>query len=185
MATVEIHPLDATSDVEAIVAFLSSNLLPFHGRSSWSEEDARAWVLAGHYWSDHSVGYWVLMDGARIGIAVLENIEDIAGGGAPLFDLRLGEQHRGRGLGEPVLRALTTSVFEQYPTLRRFEGQTREDNIAMRKVFVRSGWVKEAHYRQGWPVEGFEPKGSIAYGVLRSDWAAGTVTPVEWDDLPT
>jgi RimJ/RimL family protein N-acetyltransferase len=68
--------------------------------------------------------------------------------------------------------------------LRRFEGQTREDNIAMRKVFVRSGWVKEAHYRQAWPVDGSEPKASIAYGILRCDWETGTTTPVDWDDLP-
>jgi len=85
---------------------------------------------------------------------------------------------------EPVLRALTDHVFEKYPTLRRFEGQTREDNIAMGKVFVRSGWVKEAHYRQAWPIKGAEPKASIAYGVLRCDWETGTITPVDWDDLP-
>lgn len=185
MAQVEILPFDTTSDVEAIVGFLSSNSFPFHGRSTVPEADARARVLAGQYWSDQSVGCWVLVDDARIGIAVLEDIEDIAGGGAPLFDLRLAEQSRGRGLGEPVLRALTTYVFELYPTLRRFEGQTREDNIAMRKVFVRSGWVKEAHYRQGWPIEGLEPKASIAYGVLRCDWETGTVTTLDWDDLPT
>lgn len=181
---VTILPFDPTSDVEAIVAFLSSNSFPFHGRPTVSEADARARVLEGHYWSDESAGHWVVVDGAPIGIAVLGDIEDIAGGGAPLFDLRLGEQFRGRGLGEPVLRALTTYVFEQYPTLRRFEGQTREDNIAMRKVFVRSDWVKEAHYREAWPIEGLEPKASIAYGVLRGDWETGTTTPVDWDDLP-
>lgn len=115
---------------------------------------------------------------------VLEDIEGIARGGAPLFDLRLGERFRGSGLGEPVVRALTDYVFEKYPTLRRFEGQTREDNIAMRKVFVRSGWVKEAHYRQAWPIAGAGPKASIAYGVLRRDWETGTITPVDWDDLP-
>jgi RimJ/RimL family protein N-acetyltransferase len=82
------------------------------------------------------------------------------------------------------LRVLTDYVFERYPTLRRFEGQTREDNIAMRKVFVRSGWVKEAHYRQAWPIEGAEPKASIAYGVLRCDCETETITPVDWDDLP-
>ena len=76
-------------------------------------------------------------------------------------------------------------MFETYPGLRRFEGQTREDNVAMRTVFVRSGWAKEAHYRQAWPVEGSEPKASIAYGILRRDWQTGTVTPVDWDDLPS
>ena len=115
---------------------------------------------------------------------MLEDIDDIAGGGAPLFDLRLAQEHRGRGLGEAALRALTSHVFATYADLRRFEGQTREDNIAMRTVFVRSGWVKEAHYREAWPVEGGEPLASIAYGMLRRDWETGTTTPVPWGDEP-
>lgn len=184
MPEVSILPFDPGSDGEAIVSFLSSNTFPFHGRTTVPEADARARVAEGYYWCEERTGHWVVVDGVRTGMAVLEDVQDIPAGGAPLFDLRLGEQFRGKGLGEPVLRALTTYVFERYPTLRRFEGQTREDNIAMRTVFVRSGWVKEAHYRQAWPVEGFEPKASIAYGILRSDWETGTITPVDWDDLP-
>lgn len=183
MPPVVILPFDAASDGEAVVEFLASNAFPFHGHPTVSEPNARADVLAGRYWSEECVGHWVVVDGQRVGMAVLDDVGDIAGGGAPLFDLRLGEPFRGRGLGEPVLRALTAFVFESYPTLRRFEGQTRADNIAMRKVFVRSGWVKEAHYREAWPVEGSEPKASVAYGILRRDWEAGTTTPVDWDDL--
>ncbi|MFT4110014.1 GNAT family N-acetyltransferase [Propionicimonas sp.] len=184
MPTIAFAPFDPEVEVEDLAAFLASNTFPFHGRPSVTEQGARALVLEGRYWSDGSAGYWVLADGVRVGIAVLEDLEDIADGGAPLFDLRLDQQYRGRGLGEPVLRALTSMVFRTYPTLRRFEGQTRDDNVAMRRVFVRAGWVKEAHYREAWPVEGFEPKASIAYGILRRDWESGTTTPVPWDDLP-
>ncbi len=35
--------------------------------------------------------------------------------------------------------------------VNRSEGQTREDNTAMRKTFLRCGWLKEAHYREDWP----------------------------------
>ena len=131
-----------------------------------------------------SLGHWVEVDGERVGIVILEDVEDIEDGGAPLFDLRLAESARGRGLGAPVLRAFTSHVFTRYPELRRMEGQTRQDNIAMRKVFVRSGWVKEAHYREAWPVDGGEPQASVAYGILRRDWETGTTTPVDFDDLP-
>jgi len=184
VAQVRIVAFDPERDIDAIVTFLTSNRFPFHGRPTLSDAEVRARALAGHYWSAERVGCWVVADGTRIGVAVLEDLEDIAGGGAPLFDLRLAERFRGRGFGEPALRALTTHVFERYPNLRRFEGQTREDNIAMRKVFLRSGWVKEAHYREAWPVEGEQPKASIAYGILRRDWENGTATPLEWDDLP-
>ena len=184
MPEASIVPFDPASDGEAIVAFLTGNTFPFHGGTRVPEAVARARVQDGHYWSDEHAGHWVVVDGERIGIAVLEDIEDIADGGAPLFDLRLAEVHRGRGLGAAALRALTGHVFETYPDLRRFEGQTREDNLAMRTVFLRSGWVKEAHYREAWPVEGGEPLASIAYGVLRRDWETGTTTPVPWHDDP-
>ncbi len=184
MPEVIISPFDPARDVEAIVSFLASNSYPFHVRQSVSEADARARVSSGAYWSQESIGHWVEVDGVRVGIVVLEDVEDIEDGGAPLFDLRLAEAVRGRGLGEPVLRAFTSHVFGLYPDLHRMEGQTREDNIAMRKVFVRSGWIKEAHYRQAWPVEGGPPKASVAYGILRQDWETGTVTPVDFDDLP-
>ena len=54
----------------------------------------------------------------------------------------------------------------------------------MRRAFRRAGWVKEAHYREGWPVAGGQPLASVAYAILRSDVQSGTTTPVPWDDEP-
>lgn len=64
------------------------------------------------------------------------------------------------------------------PDVTRFEGQTREDNLAMRRIFVSCGWVKETHYREAWPVEGRDPVASVGYGILRRDWETGRVTQV-------
>jgi RimJ/RimL family protein N-acetyltransferase len=83
-----------------------------------------------------------------------------------------------------VLKAVTTHVFTTMQAVSRFEGQTREDNIAMRKTFVRAGFVKEAHYREAWPVENGSPVASVAYGILRRDWQTGQTTPVNWNDAP-
>ena len=103
----------------------------------------------------------------------------------PLFDLRVAERFRGRGLGVEILTALTRHVFETMPDVDRFEGQTRVDNSPMLRTFQRAGWVKEAHYRRGWPVDGGEPLASVAYAMLRQDWASGTTTPVPADvDAP-
>src|SRR5699024_5284407 len=115
----------------------------------------------------------------RIGLVVLEDLTD----DAPLLDLRLSSEYRGKGLGVPVLRALTDRVFETMPRVRRFEGTTREDNVAMRKTFLRCKFVKEAHYRQGWPLEGGGALASVAYAILRDDWEAGTTTTFVWEDL--
>lgn len=110
----------------------------------------------------------------------LEDLEDPT----PLFDLRLAEEHRGKGFGKGILLALTDWVFENNPQFARFEGQTREDNLPMRKTFVRAGWVKEAYYREGWPVAGGGAVASVAYAILRRDGETGVTTPVPWDDEP-
>lgn len=66
----------------------------------------------------------------------------------------------------------------------RFEGHTRDDNIAMRSTFIRAGWSKEAHYRRAWPVSGQRPRDSIAYAILREEWNSGTSVDVRWHDFP-
>jgi RimJ/RimL family protein N-acetyltransferase len=114
---------------------------------------------------------------------VIDDLGDIPSGGNPVFDLRFAEAHRGRRLGVPVLRGLTELVFARWPDVSRFEGHTREDNLAMRATFRRAGWVKEAYHRDGWTVDGAGRLASVGYAVLRRDWESGTTTPVVWDDL--
>lgn len=186
-----LRPDDAEGARE-IVTFISENTYPFHMRTNPTLKQAEENLAEGDYGhnpehyetdaaedTDHR-GWWVeTQSGERIGLAVLEDLTD----GAPLFDVRLAERHRGHGWGAPVLKALTSLVFRTYPEFDRFEGQTREDNIAMRKVFLRCGFIKEAHYRRGWPVEGGEPVASVAYAILRQDWNSGVTTTFEWEDL--
>ena len=52
----------------------------------------------------------------------------------------------------------------------RLAGETRVDNVAMRRVFERCGWVREAHYRQSWPMEDGGWTDSVGYAILRDDW---------------
>ncbi|WP_120006512.1 GNAT family N-acetyltransferase [Nesterenkonia muleiensis] len=183
---------DDPDGAREIVTFISSHSYPFHMRTEPSVKQAEENLAGGdyghnpeHYETDAAEetdrrGWWAeTLDGERLGIVILEDLTD----GAPLFDLRLAERHRGRGWGVPILKELTRLVFETYPEVDRFEGQTREDNIAMRKVFLRCGFLKEAHYRRGWPVEGNEPVASVAYAILRQDWATGSTTTFEWEDL--
>jgi RimJ/RimL family protein N-acetyltransferase len=148
-----------------------------------TEAQSREAVLGGRFWSADRLGFWVDAGSDRVGIAVIEDLDDVANGGNPVFDLRLAEAHRGRGRGVPVLRGLTDLVFGRWPDVTRFEGHTREDNLAMRSTFRGAGWVKEAYHRDGWPVDGERPKASVTYAALRRDWQSGTTTPVVWDDL--
>ncbi|ASN39388.1 GNAT family N-acetyltransferase [Arthrobacter sp. 7749] len=168
------------ADTDDLLDFLTSNRFPFHVRAAPQAANIRTKIDDGHFWNDDRQGYWVHADEQRIGMAALEDLQE---GDSPLFDLRLDESQRGKGLGVQVLRALCDMVFQAMPRTLRFEGQTREDNIAMRKTFLRAGFLKEAHYRLGWPTNDGGHIASIAYSILRQDWESGTVTRFEWEDL--
>ena len=171
---------NSEQDSRDLVEFLMSNRFPFHVRARHSEESARESVASGRFWSEESLGYWINDGASRIGLVVLEDLDE----DTPMFDLRLAEEFRGKGLGPKVLTALCAKVFEQFPDPVRFEGQTREDNIAMRKTFLRAGFLKEAHYRLGWPTAEGPRVASVAYAILRQDWESKDTTWFEWDDLP-
>jgi RimJ/RimL family protein N-acetyltransferase len=176
--------VDLDGGAGELVDFLVAHEYPFHVRARVTPDQVRESLAAGRYSGPDHRALWVTAEGRRVGLVVLEDLEDAAEGGTPLFDLRLATAERGRGLGAELLRALTAYVFTNFPGATRFEGQTREDNIAMRKSFLRAGFLKEAHYRESWPVAGEAAKASVAYAILRRDWESGTVTTFEWEDLP-
>lgn len=178
---VNLRRIDPTGrDREDLISFLTRNDFPFHVRTSRTAAEVAESIDAGAYRSDECDSFW-LDDDERgvIGMVLLEDLEDPT----PLIDVRLAGTHRGHGLGAPALEAITAHVFETMPEVHRLEGQTREDNAPMRRVFLRCGWVKEAHYRESWPVDGGDPVASVAYAVLRRDWESGTVTTFVWEDL--
>ncbi|WP_188037664.1 GNAT family N-acetyltransferase [Actinotalea sp. JY-7885] len=179
--TVSLHRLDPTGvDRADLVEFMTRNVFPFHVRPRLTAEDVERAIADGAYRDEDHDSFWLEHDVlGRIGFLRLEDLSD----DAPLFDLRLDEPARGRGLGAEAVRAATDLVFGTMPDVHRFEGQTREDNVAMRRTFLRCGWLKEAHYREGWPVAGGQPVASVAYAILRRDWETGTTTPFVWEDL--
>lgn len=179
--TVSLQPMDIRGiDRDDFVTFMSSEEFPFHMMRWRTRESMIERVAEGTYDDDDHEPFWVVhSELGRIGVCILEDLTE----DSPLFDLRLGEKYRGTGLGLLAVQAITDHVFTTMQHVDRFEGQTREDNIAMRKIFLRLNYLKEAHYRESWPVEGAEPKASVAYAILRKDWRDGTVTPFEWEDF--
>ena len=100
----------------------------------------------------------------------------------PQLDFRLRQRFRGQGLGPHALAFITREIFDRYPQTHRIEAQTRRDNVAMRKVFVRGGYVLEGVYRRAWPSD-HGPHDGIGYGILRSDWESGTTTPADFSEI--
>ncbi|MCC9195502.1 GNAT family protein [Arthrobacter sp. zg-Y820] len=175
---VTFMPLSDRDD-EELVKFLTTNSFPYHRITAPSEELVRQLIVDGRFEADGVCTYWVYGDNRRLGLVIVERLESQC----PTFDLRLLEEARGHGAGVPVLQALTGLVFADRPAANRFAGRTREDNTAMRKTFLRSGFLKEAHYRDDWLLDDGGRIASVTYAMLRSDWEQGTLTGFDWEDV--
>ena len=164
-------------DVDGLIDFFTTEEFPFHaGPSGWSEETVRERIANGYFVDEENETFWIVhSELGKIGLVRLEDLRD----DTPMFDLRLAGRFRGRGLGIEVLEAIAAHIFSNTPAIR-LEGQTREDNHAMRSVFDRAGWTKEAHYRRSWPVAGGDPLDSVGYAVLREEWETGVVNELHW-----
>ena len=174
---IPFEPEDA-ADREALVDFMTSNYFPFHFTAQPSAELVSKRIAEGAYTDADHATYWLEEKWkGRLGLVIFEDLRE----DAPLFDLRLSEAVRGQGLGVECLRAIADFAFGTMPNISRLEGQTREDNVPMRRVFESARWVQEAYHRESWPVEGGEPVASVAYAILRRDWQHGTVTPIKWE----
>jgi RimJ/RimL family protein N-acetyltransferase len=165
-------------DTGLLVAFLTGDTWPFHGSPVVTADRARQWIAAGRYHGDDNRAFWIIVDGENGGLIRLMDLGD----STPVFDLRLRARYRGQGVGGQALRWLTAYLFAELPAIRRVEGTTRQDNRAMRRAFQRAGYVKEAHYREAWPVDGGEVYDAVGYAILRRDWLSGTTTAPEWHD---
>lgn len=177
MALTRIDPTGP--DNADLVDFFVSEEFPFHVvTDGWSAQTVRERIASGYFCDDENESFWLNHDEfGRVGFVRLEDLHD----DTPMFDLRLAARFRGRGLGVEALAAITDHLFSMTQA-RRIEGQARDDNHAMRTVFVKAGWTKEAHYRRAWPVAGGTAQDSIAYALLREEWKTGIASGLHWHD---
>jgi RimJ/RimL family protein N-acetyltransferase len=168
----------SSSEAETLADFLAGEVWPFHGSGRVDRAEVVRRVADGYYEDDSTRTFWVVLDGRLVGTVRLFDLGD----DTPLFDLRISEACRGRGVGTHAVRWLTSYLFTELPGIHRIEGTTRRDNVAMRRVFGRCGFVKEGHFRQAWPDAAGVLHDAVAYAILRQDWTTGTVTKVEFDD---
>ncbi|MFG2561489.1 GNAT family N-acetyltransferase [Streptomyces sp. NPDC048496] len=168
------------SDADPLIRFLTGESWPFHGVSAVDQETARQWIAEGRFENEENRSFWIVDGEETAGLVRLMDLAD----DTPLFDLRIRAGHRGRGIGVQAVTWLTRYLFEEFPEVRRIEGTTRQDNRPMRRVFLRCGYAKEAHYRDAWPAQDGTFHDTVGYAILRSDWLAGSVNVPEWNDEP-
>lgn len=165
---------------EQLIHFLTTNTWPYHGQTNPARNLIEKTIEEGGYQSDDVKTFWVVNEQKdKVGIVKLYDLRD----DIPMFDLRIADAYRGSGYGPQALKLVAHYVFHLPEQKIRLEGHTRQDNLAMRKTFERSGFVKEAHLRKAW----FSPKeqayyDAVTYGITREDFIEGTTTPVVWED---
>lgn len=182
---ITIRKLDLVTEAQILTVWLSSEEWPFHGNSNLSHEKIAGMIQDGAFDGTNHQTFWVLSPKEdRIGLVRLFDLDDI-GDGSPLFDIRIMGEFRGKGIGYQAVSWLTRHLFETWPNLTRIEGNTRADNIAMRRVFRKCHYAKEGHHRKAWKASSGELFDAIHYGILRDDWERKIITPIHWDDEAT
>ncbi|MFD1177923.1 GNAT family N-acetyltransferase [Paenibacillus puldeungensis] len=170
------------NEEQLLIQFLTGQTWPYHGTATLTEENVRNQLKQGRYVSnEEQKTFWIQNEaGVYIGLIRVYDLADPT----PLFDIRIGEKHRGHKYGLQTVIHLIEYVFTNYDVKIRIEGYTRADNLAMRKTFHNAGFVKEAVHRKSWPSENGELFDSIGYAILKEDWVDNKTTPVQWNDLP-
>ncbi|MBZ0201806.1 MAG: GNAT family N-acetyltransferase [Ignavibacteria bacterium] len=165
-----------------LIKILTSSRWPYHSTPNITMEKVIEQLQNGYFTGEGRRTFIIYAEGTATGVIRLFDLgsgpEDDE---TPLFDIKIIEEKRGRGVGKTSLRLLTDFVFNEYPNKNRFEATTRVDNTAMRKVFEACGFVKEAHYRQAWPDEHGNKYDCTGYSILRGDWQNNTKTEVKWN----
>jgi RimJ/RimL family protein N-acetyltransferase len=148
------------SDLGIINDFIINNEWPYH---STAITEAKPLV----YFSNDAMTLLAEKDKELLGYI---RVEEFIDGDSPLFDIRISEKARGKGLGETLVKQAETVVFSELPNTVRFEGTTRIDNLPMIRLFEKLSWVKEAHYRMGWRLSNNNFCDALGYSILREEW---------------
>jgi RimJ/RimL family protein N-acetyltransferase len=174
-------PLALPADQDLLIRWLTSESWPFHVNLHPTQAMVLNWIQSGIFTGPNHQTFWIRADASDpIGLIRLYDLDDVDDG-YPLFDLRIQEAYRRQGIGQQSVQWLTSYLFETWPQLDRIVGTTREDNVAMQRVFQACGYVKEGHFRKDWRIAGHRYD-ALQYAILREDWETQTVTPVAWDN---
>ncbi|MFJ5788874.1 GNAT family N-acetyltransferase [Lysinibacillus sp. NPDC093197] len=132
---------------DELVDLLCTNDWKYH-MNPQLEKGAIQRAVENGYYADGRKTFWIILDNRKVGIVIIEDIED----SIPLFDIRITEGARGKNIGTQSLLWVKDYLFGEKEKIR-IEGYTRADNLAMRKCFSKAGFVKEGYLRNAWENE--------------------------------
>lgn len=155
-------------EIDELVRLLTGSTWPFHGTPHPSPEEIRKSFAEGVYTGEHVRTTWIVEadGGERIGFLRAFDLDDPTA----VFDLRIAEPWRRRGIGSAALRWLVERLFSERSTLLRIEAHVRADNRGMSRTLERCGWIREAFRRDAWPSRDGTLHDAVGYAITRSDW---------------
>lgn len=165
--TVTFDPLQWPDDGAAVIDFLVASDWPFHSTPRLTRAHAAAVTVV----ADDVATFWIRNDDQTVGIIRLFDLDDVEVG-SPLFDLRIAEEHRGRGIGRQAVQWLTDHLFTTYPALHRIEATTRDDNLAMQAVLARCRYRLEGRLLEAWRNADGTRCDTLTYAILRREYGA-------------
>ncbi len=166
------------AEANYLLDFVVADTYPYNANPQPTREQVREWLDSGLF----ARAWWITLDDTeRVGLL---HYDDASAAHVEVH-IRSHTPYRSRGIGTHAIAWVTDHVFNTLPTKHRIEGWTRVDNVAMRRVFRRCGFVKEAHLRQDFPTGDGTYVDKVGYAILRDDWSGHKITPVRWDDEDT
>jgi len=112
---------------------------------------------------------WMLeMEDEIVGTVSLSDVSWQCGYGT--LGIMVGEAHQGRGIASRALPKLVDLVFSR-SRLHRVIATVSVDNDASRKLFEKSGFVREGLLREHFSIEGRRVD-QLLFGMLRPEWVA-------------
>ncbi|VDG97011.1 ribosomal-protein-alanine acetyltransferase [Lysinibacillus sphaericus] len=166
------------NEVEDLVGLLTNNKWSYHS-GGVPQKDKVITAIEKGYYSNGRETFWVIDVDKKVGIIIIEDINDTI----PLFDIRLDAKYQGKGYGVKSLKWLQDYLFGKRGKIR-IEGYTRADNHPMRKCFTKAGFVKEGYLRNSWENEGGTVSDTVLYGAIFEDWEANEITEIKINEVP-
>lgn len=165
-----------SKDYKSLEKWLCSDTWDYFGKTKLTPED----LNESMFFNEKTKCFWVINeDRVKVGFLKIYDLQDPT----PLFDIRLKTEFRSLGFGEKAVKWIVDYIFTTFTEINRVEAYTREDNLAMRKILNKSGFVKEAHHRKAWNSDTGILFDAVGYGILKEDWESNKLTPVNWKDL--
>ncbi len=162
-------------DFKTLEKWLCADTWDYFGKSKLTPED----IKESTFFNEETKCFWVSNEEkVKVGFIKIFDLND----STPLFDIRLKTEFRSLGFGEKAVKWIVDYIFTTFDKLR-LEAFTREDNLAMRKILLKSGFVKEAHHRKAWNSDSGVLYDAVGYCILKEDWQNKKLTPVNWKDL--